>query len=157
MLSREQFIAAATHLHELEVDSGPLGLGKVWIRELTARQRVDALEGAYLRDAGGAVLTTAEGFSRYDDALYKAFILQASLITGAGGDLVLSLGDVPDLATRGRECLTRLTNEVLNLSWLSKEDLFPRHPEADDRQPDAPHGDRDDDGGAEREGTTDAG
>lgn len=156
-MDRQTFMAAATRLHELEVESKALGLGKVWIRELTARQRVDALEGAYLRGDDGAVLTTDLGYSRYDDALYRAFLLQASLLSEENGTPILTLEDVPELAGRGRECLRALSEEVLNLSWLSKEDLFRIRQEADDRERDAEKGVGAAGDGAEREGTPDAG
>ena len=156
-MDRATFMQAAVSLHELEVESGPLGLGKVWIRELTARQRVDALEGAYLRDAEGAVLATDQGFNRYDDALYRAFLLQAALLDTAGGDPILSLEDVAELAERGRDCLRTLSQEVLNLSWLSKEDLFRSRQETDNRQRDPQAGDPALGDGTERERTADAG
>lgn len=156
-MDRQTFLQAATHLHELEADSGALGLGKVWIRELTARQRVDALEGAYLRGDDGQVMTTDQGFPRYDDALYRAFLLQASLLDKAEGTQILTLEDVPTLAEKGRDCLRNLTTEILNLSWLSKEDLFRSREEIDDRERAAddsptPAGDA-----GEREGTSNAG
>jgi hypothetical protein len=156
-MDRSTFMAAATRLHEFEVDSGALGIGNVWIRELTARQRLDALEGAYLRDTDGAVLTTSEGYNRYDDTLYRAFLLQSALIDGPGGALILTLEDVPEIAQKGRECLQRITTDILNLSWLTKEDLFRRHTEADDRQRDTGKGAGADAGGAEREGAPAAG
>jgi hypothetical protein len=155
-MDRSTFMQAATRLHELEVDSGPLGLGAVWIRELTARQRVDALEGAYLRDSDGAVLTTDMGYTRYDDTLYRAFLLQASVIDGAGGAAILTLEDVPELAARGRECLRGLSDQVLNLSWLSKEDLFRSRSTPDDRERDAQEGHAASGDGAERERVPDA-
>jgi hypothetical protein len=156
-MDRQTFMAAALALHELEVDSGPLGLGMVWIRELTARQRVDALEGAYLRGDDGAILTTDQGYNRYDDTLYRAFLLQSSVLAGEGGQPILTLEDVPDLAARGRECLRGLSDQVLTLSWLSKEDLFrsrqaPDHSERDPHESAGTVGD-----GAEREGTPDVG
>jgi hypothetical protein len=156
-MDRATFMAAATRLHELEVESGALGLGHVWIRELTARQRVDALEGAYLRDTAGQILTTDQGYNRYDDALYRAFILQASLISGAGGDLVLTIEDVSDLASKGRECLRGVTDQVLSLSWLTKEQLFRGDPQADDRQQDPSAGAGAPGDGAERERASGAG
>lgn len=148
-LTRAAFLKAATRLHELEVESGPLGLGKVWVRELTARQRLDALEASKQRDAAGNAITTVDGSMQYDDALYRAYLIQAALIEKQGGKLVLTLDDVPTLADQGRECLRGLSTEITNLSWLSQDALFRGDRQTDDRQRDTEAGDGEPAGDAE--------
>lgn len=135
-LTRAAFLAAATKLHELDVASGALGLGTVWIRELTARQRLDALDASKVRDSAGEAILTPDGAAQYDDALYRAYLIQAALLDKQGGQPILTLEDVPTLAERGRECLRGLSTEILNLSWLDEVSLFRGDRSADDRQRD---------------------
>lgn len=129
-LTREAFLKAATSLHEDQADSGALGLGLVWIRELTARQRLDIQEAAQERNAEGEVMGADEG-------LYRALIIQASLIDGPGGDPVLTMDDVPRLAEKGRDCLRLLATAALNLSWLTEADLCRFRASVDGQQPDS--------------------
>lgn len=134
-LTRDAFLKAAVLLHEDQIDSGALGLGLVWARELTARQRMDILEAARTRDAEGNAIADADGTAQYDDAIYRAMAIQAGLLDGPGGAPVLTLEDVPALAEKGRECLKPLAAGILNLSWMTEADLRRFRAPVDDRQP----------------------
>jgi hypothetical protein len=134
-MDRQQFLQAATRLHEYEVDSGPLDLGKVWIRELTAKQRIEAQEAARLRDSAGNVLTDDLGRPRTDEAIYRAFLIQSGVISGPGGEHVLTIEDVPTLTDQGRDCLAKLAQDIMSLSWLGASDLFRGGEPADSGQP----------------------
>jgi hypothetical protein len=128
-LTRGAFLTAALALHEDQADSGALGLGLVWVRELTARQRLDITDAAQQRNAEGAIVGA-------DEALYRAMLIQAGLIDGPGGETVLAFEDVVELAEKGRDCLRPLATAILNLSWLTEADLRRFRAGLDDGQPD---------------------
>lgn len=122
MISREQFLGASTKLIEALADSEELGLGTVPIRELTGRQRLEALEVARKRDEQGNPL------SELDDALFRASVIVYGVLDAPGGKPLLEEADILTLAEQGRQVLQPLATKILNLSWvpqvhLSRSDL----------------------------------
>jgi hypothetical protein len=146
---RAAFLSAATELLETMAPSGALGLGLVPIRELTAKQRLDAVELAKMRDGEGNVIEDAEGNAQIDNAMYTAALIQMSVLDPATcewdgeqpvpgtGSLLLKPADVVVLASKGRESLQPLARQITTLSGISKEFLFRLREELDGKQRDA--------------------
>ena len=143
---RKAFLSAATTLLEDVVPSGLLGLGDVPIRELTAAQRLEAVEVAKVYDADGEEITLPDGTTKLDTAKYWAALIQMSVLDPATcydgdtfvegrGSLLLEPDDILELAERGREVLRVLAQHIMNTSWLTRADLFRGNHEAHDRQP----------------------
>lgn len=149
---RAAFLSAATELLETMAPSGALGLGLVPIRELTAKQRLDAVELAKMRDGEGNVIEDAEGNAQIDNAMYTAALIQMSVLDPATcewdgeqpvpgtGSLLLKPADVVTLATKGRESLQPLARQITVLSGISKEFLFRLREKLDGEQRDAETG-----------------
>jgi hypothetical protein len=132
---RTRFLSAATELLEDVVPSGPLGLGDIPIRELTAAQRLEAVEVAKVIGADGEIVTLPDGSAKLDTAMYWAALIQMSVLDPntctwngdtfvQGGALLLTPADIPELASKGREALQVLAQHIQNLSWLQKVHLF---------------------------------
>jgi hypothetical protein len=167
-IDRAAFLSAATDLLETMAPSGALGLGLVPIRELTAKQRLDAVELAKIRDGDGNVIEDAEGNAQIDNAMYTAALIQMSVLDPATcqwdgeqpipgtGTLLLKPADVVTLATKGRESLQPLARQITVLSGISKEFLFRLREELDSQQRDADAGDGTDRGSADSGGATDS-
>ncbi len=132
-LTRQAFLAAATHLHESTADGSVFGLASIPIRELTARARLDILEAVKQRDGAGNVLEI-DGIAQIDNALWQAMVIQAGVIDAPGGDLILTLDDVPELAEKGRDSLRLLAGDIAKLSYLSEADLKSSRTAPDDEQ-----------------------
>lgn len=166
---RAAFLNAATDLLETMAPSGALGLGLVPIRELTAKQRLDAVELAKQRDGEGNVIEDEEGNAQIDNAMYTAALIQMSVLDPATcewdgeqpvpgtGSLLLKPADVVTLATKGRESLQPLARQITVLSGISKEFLFRLREKLDGEQRDAETGAGADRGPADSGGTTDGG
>lgn len=116
-LTREQYLDRATALLEEDYTSILLG-GTVRIRELTGKQRVDAYAAAPERDDEG------EPTGATDEAMFRAVVIQQGTIDPTTGDLLLTPGDVPRLATMGREALREHASAILALSAMTSEALF---------------------------------
>ena len=145
---RQAFLSAATTLLEDVVPSGPLGLGDIPIRELTAAQRLEAVEVAKLYDAEGEEITLPDGTVKIDSARYWASLVQMSVLDPATcyegetfvegrGSLLLTPDDILDLAEQGKEALRNLAQHTMNLSWLTREHLFRSRAVAHDSEPTA--------------------
>jgi hypothetical protein len=144
--NRAAFLSAATELQEDIVPSGPLGLGDIPIRELTAAQRLEAVEVAKVIGADGSEVALPDGSAKLDTAMYWAALIQMSVLDPGscewdgdtfvkGGAQLLTPEDIPDLAARGKEVLSVLAQRVINLSWLGRGDLFRSRQTADGEQP----------------------
>ncbi len=145
--TKAQFLSAATTLLEDVVPSGPLGLGDVPIRELTAAQRLEAVEAAKLFDADGEEITLPDGTAKLDTARYWAALIVGSVLdpdscypegdvfVEGRGVLLLTPDDIFELAERGKEVLRVLAQHIQNLSWLTREDMFRLRPTTDDSEP----------------------
>lgn len=123
-----------------------LGLGDIAIRELTAAQRLEAVEAAKVFDADGEEVTLTDGTAKLDAAKYWACIITMSVLdpascydgetfTEGAGRLLLTPDDIFELAERGKEVVQPLAQRILNLSWMTKDAMFRLRPTADDREP----------------------
>lgn len=147
--NRQSFLSAATTILEDVIPADRvsiLGLGDIPIRELTAAQRLEAVEVAKLYDADGEEVTLPDGTTKIDLARYWATIITMSLLdpatcyegdafTEGTGALLLTPDDIFDLAERGKEVLQPLAQRILNLSWMTRDAMFRFNPQTDDRQP----------------------
>lgn len=127
--TRQQLLTTLTSTHEKTVDD-PV-LGRILIRELTARQRLAANEAA-----------TAENAEMPDQALYWAMLLQSAIVdpsTGTPGPdgrvdprtraPLFSVEDVQTLADGRDLLLQRLVNHVTSLAALGIAELRSFRPE----------------------------
>lgn len=151
---RAAFLSATTTLLEDVIPgSRPgigrlLGLGDIPIRELTAAQRLEAVEVAKIFDAEGEEVTLPDGTAKLDTTKYWAALIQMSVLDPntcydgdtfkeGQGSLLLEPDDILTLSEQGKEALQALAQQVMNLSWLTRNDLFRSNPQTDDRQPPA--------------------
>lgn len=149
---RASFLTAATTLLEDIIPAErvtSLGLGDIPIRELTAAQRLEAVEVAKVYDADGEEITLPDGTIKLDNTRYWASIVQMSVLDPATcytpegvfqegqGALLLTPDDIFTLAEQGKEALQPLAQRIMNLSWMTKADMFRFSEKADDRQPPA--------------------
>lgn len=159
---RASFLSAATKLQEDVIPEErvtSLGIGDIPIRELTAAQRLEAVEVAKVYDSEGEEVTLPDGTTKIDSVKYWAAIVQMSVLDpntcyqdgafqeGAGA-LLLSPDDIFTLAEQGKEVLRPLAERIMSLSWMTKDAMFRFSTEVDDRQPPAGEGNVPDGGGA---------
>lgn len=148
--TRASFLSAATTLLEdviPEKNCKPFGLGDIPIRELTAAQRLEAVEVAKVYDADGEEITLTDGTTKIDSARYWAAIItmsvldpstcydeQGAFVEGVGS-LLLTPDDIFDLSERGKEVLQALAQRIMSLSWLTRADMFRFSKTPDDPKP----------------------
>jgi hypothetical protein len=164
--TRASFLLAATTLMEdviPAVNISVLGLGDVPIRELTAAQRLEAIEVAKVFDADGEEVALPDGTTKIDATKYWASLITMSLLDPntcyegetfqeGRGQLLLTPDDIFDLAERGKEVLQPLAQRILNLSWMTKPALFRSGGETDNSESAQGAGDGAADTGDEPEG-----
>lgn len=119
-MDRTTFLAMAVALEETTF-TDPTSQTTHHIRELTGKQRLDAIEAARGGDPEGP----------FDDALYRALVIQYGLLDGPGGKPLLTPADVGNLATNGREILRPLATAILDLSWATRGALKSGDPPPD--------------------------
>lgn len=160
---RAAFLSAATTLLEDVVPGGALGLEHVPIRELTAAQRLEAVEVAKAYDAEGEEITLPDGSTRLDMAKYWAAIVQMSVLDPATcydgdtflegkGRTLLTPDDIFTLAEQGKEGVQDLAQYILRLSWMTRDAMFRHRPQVDDSQSTQGDGDSAPNGGTPPEG-----
>lgn len=146
---RAVFLSAAASLLEDVIPAeriSTLGLGDVPIRELTAAQRLEAVEVAKIFNADGEEETLPDGTTKLNTAIYWAAVVQMSVLDPATcfegdvfqegqGSLLLSPDDIFTLAEQGKEVLQSLAQYILQLSWMTKPALFRFSKKTDDQQP----------------------
>jgi hypothetical protein len=156
MFNRATFLSAATTLLEdviPEANVSILGIGPIPIRELTAAQRLEAIEAAKMYDAEGDEVTLPDGTAKIDAVKYWASLITMSVLDpstcfdGDGtfqegkGTLLLTPDDIFELAERGKEVVQPLAQRILNLSWMTRDAMFRLNPQTDDRESTAGAGD----------------
>lgn len=109
-LTRAALVAALTDLREQDHTSKLLG-GTVRIRELSARQLVDARTTA--RGDGGA----------FDTPMWYAMVVAQGVIDGPGGAPILTPADVAQLAEGRESALAELAGAIATLSEARPGDL----------------------------------
>lgn len=144
--NRDTFLHAITERAEVVARSKLLGFS-VPIRELTVAQRLAAVDAAKVYDSAGAPIPEGDGVKTDPSLYWAAIVVQgvldpATALDAAGnilplaGTPLLTPLDIPTLAEEGREALQQLAQEIINLSWLTKDAIFLLYPKIDTSKPD---------------------